>query len=192
MSDLLNHNVLIINQKAKLIELTNEYRILDEDGHQVGQSKAKKLLRAVSNVDSLMTHRLSVYDAAGAKVIDFVRPRTMWKSSIEVSDGSGRLVGKMHQKNMFGKRAFALEDAAGNEIGAIRSENWLAWDMSIQDHAGTEIGRITKKWGGVIKATFTTADNYMLQITGEVTPDLRLMMLASAAGVDVALKQGEA
>jgi hypothetical protein len=116
----------------------------------------------------------------------------MWKSSIEVSDGSGRLVGKMHQKNMFGKRAFALEDATGNEIGAIRSENWLAWDMSIQDPAGTEIGRITKKWGGVIKATFTTADNYMLQITGEVTPDLRLMMLASAAGVDVALKQGEA
>ena len=32
MSDLLTRNVLVINQKAKLIELTDEYRIRDEEG----------------------------------------------------------------------------------------------------------------------------------------------------------------
>ena len=32
MSDLLARNVLVINQKAKLIELTDEYRIRDEEG----------------------------------------------------------------------------------------------------------------------------------------------------------------
>ena len=55
----------------------------------------------------------------------------------------------------------------------------------------TEVGRITKKWAGILKEGFTTADNYILNVSGEVSPDLRLMMLASAAGVDVALKQDE-
>lgn len=54
MSDLLTRDFLVINQKAKLFELTNEHRICDEDGNQIGtireesQSKAKKLLRMVS------------------------------------------------------------------------------------------------------------------------------------------------
>jgi hypothetical protein len=33
MSDLLERNLLVIDQKPKLIELTNEYRILDEAGN---------------------------------------------------------------------------------------------------------------------------------------------------------------
>jgi hypothetical protein len=36
MSDLLSRNVLVINQKAKLIELTDEYRVRDEEGNDIG------------------------------------------------------------------------------------------------------------------------------------------------------------
>jgi uncharacterized protein YxjI len=197
MSDLLSANTLVISQKAKLIELNNEYKMLDEQGNQVGvireegQSKAKKLLRAFSNLDSLMTHRLAMYDANDQKVLEFVRPRTMWKSSIEVTDGTGRAVGKMGQQNMFGKRRFTMESTSGQALGSINAENWRAWDFAIQDATGSEVGRITKKWAGAMKELFTTADNYMLQISAPVSPELRVMMLASAAAVDVALKQAE-
>jgi hypothetical protein len=43
--------------------------------------------------------------------------------------------------------------------------------------------------GGLLKEGFTTADNYVLEISGEASLGLRLMMLGSAAGVDLALKQ---
>ena len=33
---LLDHDRIIINQKAKLIELTNEYKIRDEEGTDIG------------------------------------------------------------------------------------------------------------------------------------------------------------
>jgi hypothetical protein len=36
VSDLLNRNVLVIEQKPKFVELTNEYRILDDDGNEIG------------------------------------------------------------------------------------------------------------------------------------------------------------
>jgi len=36
MSDLLTRNVLVLSQKPKFIEMTNEYEITDEDGARVG------------------------------------------------------------------------------------------------------------------------------------------------------------
>ena len=80
MSGLLGRNVLVIEQKPKFVELTNEYRVMDETGNEIGvirqegQSKARKLLRLVGSIDQFLTHRLSMYDAVGAKVLDIVRP----------------------------------------------------------------------------------------------------------------------
>ena len=63
MTTLLERDVLVISQKAKLIEMTNEYRILDPDGAEVGairqegQSKSKKVFRFVTDLDQFLTHR---------------------------------------------------------------------------------------------------------------------------------------
>jgi uncharacterized protein YxjI len=197
MTDLLTRDVLVISQKAKLIEITNEYKIHDQEGNQVGtirqegQSKARKVLRFVSNVDQFLTHRLGVYDAEGQKVVEMLRPAKIFKSTLQISNGQSQPVGKIVQENVFGKKRFALQNASGEGIGSINAENWRAWDFAIQDTNGTEVGRITKKWAGLLKEGFTTADNYVLNITGQVSPELRLVILASAAGVDTALKQDE-
>ena len=192
---LLDHDVIVINQKVKLIELTNEYMVRDPDGNDIGvirqegQSKAKKLLRLVSSVDQFMTHTLGVYDADGTKVLQLVRPRKLVKSRLEVSDGHGQTIGSIVQQNAIGKIRFGLHDAAGNEIGMLRGENWRAWNFAIQDGSGNEIGRITKKWEGLLKAGFTTADNYVLQIDPGVQGPMRLLAFATAAAVETALKQ---
>lgn len=195
MSNLLSLNRLVVNQKAKLIELTNEFRIRDEAGNDVGyirqegQTALKKLARFVSSLDQFMTHKLSVYDAAGTKVLELERPRKFMKSKLIVTDGAGRKAGEIVQKNVFGKINFGLEDATGTPVGQIKAENWRAWNFAIVDQTDREIGRITKKWEGVVKAAFTTADNYLVEIDPSVTGDLRLLTLASAAGIDTALKQ---
>ena len=195
MPELLEHERLIVNQKAKLIELTNEYRIRDEQGNEVGvirqegQSKARKVLRLVSKIDSVLPVTLSVYDAAGQKVAGLRRGATVWKSKLEVTDGSGTVVGRLAQQNMVGKVRFSIEGVGGMPLGELRAENWRAWDFSIVDTAGTEVARITKKWAGLGKEMFTTADNYVVELTPRATGPLRVIVLAAAAGVDTALKQ---
>ena len=195
MSDLLSRDRLIFNQKAKIIEMNIDFAIRDEQGNEVGrirqegQSQLKKLARFVSSLDQYMTHTLSVYDVSGAKVVELTRPRKVFKSTVLVKDGAGNQVGKIVQENMIGKIHFGLEDAGGQSIGAIRAENWRAWNFSIQDATGNEVGRITKTWEGLAKTMFTTADDYLLEIGGTVSPTLRMVMLASAAGIDLALKQ---
>jgi uncharacterized protein YxjI len=195
MPALLDHDLLVINQKAKLIELTNEYRIRDEHGadvgliRQEGQSKGRKLLRLVTSVDQFLSVALTVYDADGRPVVGLRRPAAFLKSRIEVTDGNGTPVGRIVQQNVLGKIRFGLEDSGGAPVGEIRAENWRAWDFAVVDASGAEVGRITKKWAGLGHELFTTADNYVLEIRPGVAGVLRLLVVASAAGIDTALKQ---
>jgi uncharacterized protein YxjI len=197
MSDLLTLNKLVVNQKAKLVELTNQYHIRDDQGNDVGlieqegQSKARKVLRFVTKIDQFLTHHLSVKDAAGNRVLELTRPSKVFKSRLQVKDGSGKPIGEIVQKNVFGKIRFDLVGASGEPLGQIKAENWRAWNFSIVDQSEREVARITKKFVGVAKAVFTTADNYIVDIDPGVSGDLRMMVLAAAAGVDTALKQDD-
>jgi uncharacterized protein YxjI len=195
MTDLLHATTLVVSQRAKLIELTNQYEIRAADGsslgyvQQEGQSGARKVLRFVTDVDQFLTHRLSLYDAAGGKVLSLTRPAKVFKSRLIVEAGDGRPVGEIIQRNVFGEISFDLVDALKQTLGQIKAENWRAWDFSIVDATGTEVARIDKKFVGVAKAVFTNADNYVVDIGPDVSGDLRLLVLAAATAVDTALKQ---
>jgi uncharacterized protein YxjI len=186
--------VLVVNQKAKLIEVNNEYAIFDQNGNQVGavrqvgQSTIKKVLRVVSSLDQFMTHKLQIVDMSGRPVLALTRPAKVFKSRIVVEDGEGREVGQIVQENMIGKIHFGLE-AGGRHLGSIKAENWRAWNFSVTDDTGTEVARITKTWEGLAKTMFTTADNFVVQIHRSLEEPLRSLVVASALGVDTALKQ---
>lgn len=186
--------ILVVNQKAKLIELNNEYSVFDQGGRQlgsvvqVGQSTARKVLRFVSSIDQYLPVRLEVRDAYGQPQLLLTRPAKFIKSKVIVQRPDGVTLGEIVQQNAIGKINFSFE-VDGQKIGAIKAENWRAWNFAIVDHTGTEIGRITKTWEGLAKTMFTTADNYVLQIHRQLPDPLLSMVVASALTVDTALKQ---
>ncbi len=186
--------ILVVNQKAKLIELNNQYSVFNKDGqqiaavNQVGQSAAKKALRLLSNLDQFMTHKLEITDNAGHVLLRITRPAKLMKSTVIVSDGNDQEIGRIVQENMIGKIHFALQ-AGGQTYGAIKAENWRAWNFRIEDHQGTEIARITKTFEGLAKTMFTTADNYVVQIHTQIPQPLNSLIVAAALSVDTALKQ---
>jgi uncharacterized protein YxjI len=188
--------ILVVNQKAKLIEVSNEYAIYDQNGRQlgavrqVGQSMAKKVIRVLTSYDQFMTHKLQVVDAGGNVLMALTRPAKVLKSRVIVQDAMGNEIGQITQQNAIGKIRFALE-AGGQQWGSINAENWRAWNFNIQDHTGAEIARITKTWEGLAKTMFTTADNYVVQIHRPLQDPLRSLVVAAALGVDTALKQDQ-
>jgi len=129
MTTLLERDVLVISQKAKLIEMTDEYRILDPEGVEVGsirqegQSKSKKLFRFVTDLDQFLTHRLSVYEADGTKLLEIERPAKVFKSTLKIRDGSGAERGVIAQDNVLGKKHFSLRGTGGELLGWIDAEN---------------------------------------------------------------------
>jgi uncharacterized protein YxjI len=186
--------VLVVNQKVKVFEINNEYAIYDQHGRQigavrqVGQSMAKKALRVFGSYDQFMTHKLQVVDTEGNVLLALTRPAKFLKSRVIVQDAVGTEVGQIVQQNAIGKIRFALE-AGGHTWGSINAENWRAWNFNIQDHAGTEVARITKTWEGLAKTMLTTADNYVVQLHRPLEDPLRTLVVAAALGVDTALKQ---
>ncbi len=186
--------VLIVNQKAKIIELNNQYGVFDRDGrqlaavNQVGQSTAKKVLRLVSSLDQFLTHHMEITDAHGNVVLRLTRPAKVFKSTVVVSDGQDREIGRIVQDNVFGKVHFTLS-AGEHTYGSIKAENWRAWDFCIEDHTGTEIARVTKTFEGLAKTLFTTADNYVVQIHTRLAQPLNALVVAAALSIDTALKQ---
>lgn len=187
--------VLLVNQKTKLIELTNEYAVLDGEGRQigavvqVGQSGLKKAVRFVSNLDQFLTHTLEVRDSRGP-VLVLTRPAKLVKSRVVVQRPDGAPIGEIVQANVFGRIRFDLV-ANGQLVGAIQAENWRAWDFAITDAAGVEVARITKKWEGLARTLFTTADRYVVLVHYRLPEPLASMVIASALTVDTALKQDD-
>ncbi len=186
--------VLVVNQKAKIIEVNNEYAVYDQHGRQlgavrqVGQSTAKKVIRVLTSADQYMTHKLQVVDNNGHVLLALTRPAKLVKSRVIVQNGQGTEIGAIVQQNAIGKIRFNLE-AGGETVGAMNAENWRAWNFTILDAGGTEVARITKTFEGLAKTMFTTADNYVVKIHRPLEEPLRSLVVASALAVDTALKQ---
>ncbi|MFD5583035.1 MULTISPECIES: phospholipid scramblase-related protein [unclassified Streptomyces] len=191
---LFSEPVLVVNQKAKLIELTNEYKVMDQHGReigavvQVGQSMLRKIVRFLYSIDQFMKVKLEIRDAYGQPVLLLTRPGKIFKSRVIVERPDGTPVGEIVQQNVFGKINFAMM-VNGRQVGAIKAENWRAWNFAIVDHADNEVARITKTWEGLAKTMFTTADNYVLQIHYQLPDPLLSLVVATALTVDTALKQ---
>ncbi|WP_299956036.1 phospholipid scramblase-related protein [uncultured Modestobacter sp.] len=194
-SVLLEQPVLVVEQKTKLVELTNEYAVFDGNGQQlgavvqVGQSGLRKAFRFVSRYDQFLTHRLEVRDPTGV-VLVLTRPAKLMRSRVQVTRPDGSPVGEIVQANVLGRIRFDLV-VGGGLVGAVQAENWRAWDFAITDAGGVEVARITKRWEGLARTLFTTADRYVVQVHRRLAEPLADLVLAAALTVDTALKQDQ-
>jgi uncharacterized protein YxjI len=191
---LFDEPVLVVSQKAKLIEVSNEYALYDRHARQVGavrqvgQSGWKKAARVLTSYDQFMTHKLQVLDHLGRPVLAITRPAKLLRSRLVVQDPAGEEVGQVVQQNVVGRIRFALL-AGGEQVGSVNAENWRAWNFSIRDADDLEVARITKTWEGLARTLFTTADTYVVQVHRPLQGPLRPLVVAAAVCVDTALKQ---
>ena len=142
---LLQRDLVVVHQKAKLVELTNQYELQDADGNgigfvqEVGQSTGRKVLRALTKFDQYLSHRLEISDADGQAVLTLVRPAKFMKSRVDVADAAGAPLGSIVQQNVVGKKRFTFEAPDGAVVGELLGENWRSWDFQIVDPSGTEV-----------------------------------------------------
>jgi uncharacterized protein YxjI len=191
-SRLLAHSRFVVDQKAKLIELRNEYRIYDEQGNQigsvmqVGQSILTRVLRALTKIDSLLSVKLEIREANGTVALLLHKPGM--RITCTVSQPNGTAIGHIAAKIRLGKARMVMSDPMGNALGEVRAENLRAWNFDVKDANGRSIARVDKKWAGA-RELFTTADKYRVELDPNLTDPLRSLVLASCLAIDTLLKQ---
>ena len=122
--------------------------------------------------------------------MSIMRKSSFWGfAPVNVMDEKGNLVGTMKRKFRLGGAKLELNDAMGQLICTLKG-NFIGWDFKISKD-DQEWANITKKWAGIGKELFTSADNYILEINHLVPKDdkVRTIMLGAVLCIDFLLKE---
>lgn len=185
-----------VRQQAALFKLAGAYDILDPATQQHLATATEvpptwaKYLRLIVNKGLLPTS-LEVRQAdAPRPFLALHRRPGLLSHRVDVEDGEGRAIGFFQTKGFSLTPVVYLHGPDGQRVGEVKG-NWKGWDFTCRDLQGRELGRVTKKWAGIGKELFTTADSYVVSIAEEVpaTGPLAQLLLATGLAIDLALKE---
>ncbi|HEU4472818.1 MAG TPA: phospholipid scramblase-related protein [Flavisolibacter sp.] len=188
-------NEYFIDEKRHFLKLHNEYRVYDPMGLHVGSvvqrlSKPQKLLRLLLRKRVLPFH-LELTDANNVLLASMHRGWAFFLSRITIFDEKGMVSGSIQQKFKLIRPRFIIFDARERRVAEIKGD-WKAWSFTITDARGNRIGTINKKWGGMAREFFTTADKYHVTIEPSFAEDRNKMnIVVTAITIDMVLKESQ-
>jgi hypothetical protein len=189
---LLAQQVLIVRQKLKLVELRNDYAVLEQHGRQIGavvqatQSPLAFLARVFTSWDVTLPITLHILGPGAVTELIVHKPWFTWRCQVVRPDGV--VLGEITKQIRLGRARFTLLDPRGARLGEVRARNWRAKDFSVLDGAGQPIARVTKRWAG-LRELFTDADTYVVEVSPAAVDPLRSLAVATCLVVDVVMKQ---
>lgn len=125
----------------------------------------------------------------GKPILYVKRGISIFLSTVEVFDEKDQLVGKFQQKFFSIGGKFDVLDISENVLCTLKGK-WTSWDFKfVKDNV--EFAHVSKKWAGLGKELFTSADNYMLEIHKDVPENnpMRTLILAAVLCIDMVLKE---
>jgi uncharacterized protein YxjI len=195
---MLNRSSYFIREHVGVLKFSNTYDILDpETQGQLGIAQEKpgfwvQILRFLVHKRLLPT-KVFVYEGSDPEdetklVFSIRRGVTLFRSKIEVIDLSGNVIGWFKSKAFSLGGAFHVFDANGAQVAFVKGD-WKGWNFRFLDQAQQEIGTVTKKWAGIGKELFTSADNYIIALSRQPAPAQAMLLLAAGLAVDTVYKE---
>ncbi len=195
---LLDRRTFFIKEHVAVLKLSDTYDILDPVTNKViGIAKEKpgdlmKALRLIINKRLLPT-KVGVYEGTNyenesKRLFSITRGVTLFRPKVNILDHEDNFVGYFKAKLFSFGGAFRVFDAANREIALVKGD-WKGWNFKMTNNSGTELGTVTKKWAGIGKELFTSADNYIISLKGELDQTNALLLLAAGLAVDIIYKE---
>lgn len=194
---LLSRTSFFVKERVSLLKLTDTYDILDPaTGQTIGIAReeppfwAKYLRLAVQK--HLMPTTVNIYEQEGAPPVASIhRGFTLLRSKIRVEAG-GRPLGYFKSKLITIGGGFNVFDNRDQQVAEVKG-NWKGWDFKFVSKQGREIGSVTKKWAGLGKELFTSADNYIITLSdlSGAGPAAGALLLAAGLAIDIVYKEAE-
>ncbi|HEY3400310.1 MAG TPA: phospholipid scramblase-related protein [Geothrix sp.] len=181
---------IFVREQVALMKLRDTYDLLDPDSQMVlGQAKdepatwAKWLRLVVKKV--LLPTTLNVYSGSNPRPVLSVKKHPGFlRTNLAVFDGQGQILARLRSKLFSLGGAFMIFDPSGQEIGQLKGD-WKGWDYAATVH-GQPVGIVTKKWAGVLKEVFTSADQYLVR---SERPEQLPLLLGLALAIDIVYKE---
>ncbi|SMC16204.1 Uncharacterized protein YxjI [Andreprevotia lacus DSM 23236] len=195
MHPALAQNQYFVKEHVGLLKAANNYDIYDPATSQIVLQCREPDLGIFTKVFRFTDYKrytpfdIKVTTPTGGQVVRVRRGISIFRSRVEVLDEQDRLIGIFQQKLLSIGGKFELQDATGKPLCLLKGK-WTSWEFDFEQD-GKSYGNVTKKWAGLGKELFTSADNYMLTIDPSVPADspLRQMIVAAVMCIDMVLKE---
>ncbi len=195
MHAVLRNNLFFVKEQVGMFKASNNYDIFDPNTNQKIIECREPNLGLLTKIFRFTDYKrmtpfhVEVRTPEGQNVLTVKRGFSLLLSKVEVLDENDSVVGSFKQKLFSIGGKFDVLDAQGQKVCTLRGK-WTSWDFRfVQDEK--ELASVSKKWAGLGKELFTSADNYMLAINDAVAPDdrARILILAAVMCIDMVLKE---
>jgi uncharacterized protein YxjI len=195
MNPILNQNLFLVKEHVGMFKAANNYDIYHPESNEIIMNCRENNLGFFTKVFRFTDYKrmtpfnIEISTPGGEKLISVKRGVAWLISTVEVFDEKDRLVGTFKQKLFSIGGKFEILDKNEKPVATLQGK-WTGWDFKFT-HENKQLAQVNKKWAGVGKEFFTSADNYALQIEETVAADspLRQLILAAVMCIDMVLKE---
>ena len=172
-------NNILIDQKVRAFAFGSAYGLYSENGTIVG---------------SIVQGSISG-GAKAAQVMFGRKMRGMQSASFSICDANNQCVGGLSRK---GLGLIDISDANGNIIGTLKRGHLVTPNgqviaslkvaglttKNIVDETGQVVACFQKKWNGIAKEVFTSADKYLVSFTPGLNNNMKIIALSMCIALD--------
>jgi uncharacterized protein YxjI len=196
MHPALNKNLYLVKEHVKIFKAANSFDVFDpESSALILQCREENLgtftkMFRFTEYKKMTPFDIDIKTPTGETILTVRRDVSWFLSTVEVLDEQKRLIGKFKQKFFSIGGKFEVLDTSERVLCTLKG-SWTSWDFKFVSNDGREFATVTKKWNGIGKEMFTSADNYILQINPQVPADnpLRMLIMAAVMCIDLVLKE---
>ena len=195
MHEVLNRNLFLVKEHVGMFKAASNYDVLDpETGAELLHCREERIGIFTKILRFTKYKRNTPFDVdvrtpSGEDVLSINRGISLFISNVNVLNENEQRIGGFKQKFFSIGGAFDVLGPNGDVMCTLKGK-WTSWEFRFM--AGdNELAMVTKKWGGLGKEMFTSADNYVLQINDHVPKDnpVRQLIMAAVLCIDKVLKE---
>lgn len=195
MHPILDQNLYFVKEHIGMFKAANNYDIYNPETQEIIMNCREENLGFFTKMFRFTDYKrmtpfnIEIKTPSGEPVLTVKRGTTFFMSKVDVLDEKGNPVGRFKQKFFSIGGKFDVLDTDDNVLCSLKGK-WTSWDFRfVKDNV--EFASVSKKWAGLGKELFTSADNYILKIEDSMPKDnnLRVLIMAAVMCIDMVLKE---
>ena len=195
MHSVLNRNLYLVKEKVGMFKAANNYDIFDpETGKEIIHCREERLgiftkMLRFTDYKTMTPFHVDLRTPSGESILSVQRGISLFLSTVNVLDENEERIGGFKQKFLSVGGAFRVLGENNQELCQLKGK-WTGWDFRFMS-GDTELAQVSKKWAGLGREMFTSADNYMLKISDNVPDDnpVRQLIMGAVMCIDMVLKE---
>ena len=195
MHPALTKNLYLVKEHVGMFKAASNYDVLDpETGEIILMCREERLgfftkMLRFTDYKRMTPFHVDVKTPEGEVLLSIKRGISLFLSKVDVLDENDQRIGGFKQKLFSIGGSFRVLGANDQELCQLKGK-WTSWNFRFL--AGDkELAMVSKKWSGLGKELFTSADNYVLQISEDIPADnpVRQLIMAAVFCIDMVLKE---